>query len=153
MELRPNKKLLLGMATVLWLILVGVGFVKILHYEYQPGQKDAAPYKWPGDSGVLQAHNLATLVVVAHPHCPCTRATVGELAMIMARCQRRLHAVVLFYKPLGFTVNWEKTDLWRSAAAIPGVSVLVDEGGLEANRFHASTSGEAMLYNARGDLL
>jgi hypothetical protein len=153
MEFRRNKKLLLAMTTVLWLTLVGVGFIKILHYEYRPGQEDAAPQKWPADSGVPQAHNLATLVVVAHPHCPCTRATIGELAMIMTRCQGRLHADVLFYKPLGFTVNWERTDLWRSAAAIPGVSVMVDEGGVEANRFRASTSGEVRLYDARGTLL
>jgi hypothetical protein len=50
-------------------------------------------------------------------------------------------------------VAWEKTDLWTSASAIPGVTVRVDDGGVEATRFHIETSGDTLVYDAKGKLL
>jgi hypothetical protein len=91
--------------------------------------------------------------MLVHPHCPCTRATIGELAELMAHCQGRLTAYVLFLKPAGFSDDWEKTDLWQSAASIPGVNVIVDDDGAEARRFHSATSGQTILYDAEGHLL
>jgi hypothetical protein len=78
---------------------------------------------------------------------------MGELAEIMAHTQGRLTAYVLFLKPAGFSEDWEKTDLWQSAASIPGVNVMIDEGGAEARLFNSSTSGQAILYDATGHLL
>jgi hypothetical protein len=54
--------------------------------------------------------------------------------------------------PPGFTSNWAKTSLWRSAAAIPGVSETVDDGR-EARLFGAATSGQTMVYDRNGRLL
>jgi hypothetical protein len=56
-------------------------------------------------------------------------------------------------KPEGVAEDWEKTDLWRSAEAIPGVCVVCDVGGLEARLFGATTSGQAMLFDDGGKLL
>jgi len=41
----------------------------------------------------------------------------------------------------------------RRAAAIPGVNVVADPAGREAQLFHASTSGRTLVYSAEGDLL
>jgi hypothetical protein len=71
----------------------------------------------------------------------------------MAHSQGRLTAYVLFLKPEGFSEDWERTDLWRSAASIPGVTAMLDDQGVEANRFHAATSGQTLLYDAAGVLL
>jgi hypothetical protein len=71
----------------------------------------------------------------------------------MAHSQGRLTAYVLFLKPTDFSEDWEKTDLWRSAASIPGVTAMIDDQGAEANRFHAATSGQTLLYDAAGSLL
>jgi hypothetical protein len=71
----------------------------------------------------------------------------------MTRAQDRVTAYVLFLKPPGFPDYWEETDLWRSAAAIPGVKVLRDDAGAEARRFRAATSGQTLLYDADGRLL
>jgi hypothetical protein len=70
----------------------------------------------------------------------------------MAHSQGRLTAYVLFLKPAGFSEDWEKTDLWRSAASIPGVTAMIDDQGAEADRFHAATSGQTLLYDAAGIL-
>jgi hypothetical protein len=71
----------------------------------------------------------------------------------MAHCQGRLKAYVLFLKPTGFSDDWEKTDLWQSAASIPGVYAVADDGGVEASRFHAATSGQTILYDKDGHLI
>jgi len=53
----------------------------------------------------------------------------------MTHCQGRVHAQALFLKPAGFPDDWEKTDLWNSAARLPGVAVSSDLNGIEAARF------------------
>jgi hypothetical protein len=88
--------------------------------------------------------------MVAHPLCPCSRASVGELASLMTRAAGRLAARVVFVRYAGLEVE---TDLWRSAAAIPGVTVIADEGGREAKLFGAATSGQALLFDRDGRLL
>jgi hypothetical protein len=139
--------------TVLWLVAVSTGLWILWGYENSPGVGAKPPQLWPADSRIQRPQDRATLVMLVHPHCPCTRATVGELAEIMAHAQGRLNAYVLFLKPAGFAEEWEKTDLWQTAAAIPGVSVMVDDGGLEARLFNSSTSGQTILYDAAGHLL
>ncbi|MBT6157511.1 MAG: hypothetical protein HOL01_10035 [Planctomycetaceae bacterium] len=71
----------------------------------------------------------------------------------MARCPGRVDACVLFFKPTGFSAEWDRTDLWSSAEAIPDVKVFSDEDGNEAKRFRATTSGYSLLYNPSGELL
>jgi hypothetical protein len=56
-------------------------------------------------------------------------------------------------KPAGFGPGWEQTDLWRAAAALPGVTVLRDDEGIEARRFGVETSGQTLLYDRRGTLV
>jgi hypothetical protein len=150
---RQAARLILLTTTVLWLAAVSVGLWVLWGYENTPGVSAKPPAVWPADSRIQRARDRATLVIIAHPHCPCTRATVGELAAIMAHAQGRLNAYVLFLKPAGFSEDWERTDLWHSAASIPGVSVMEDDGGAEARRFNSSTSGQTILYDREGRLL
>jgi hypothetical protein len=89
----------------------------------------------------------------AHPHCPCSRASISELARLMPRLPAGTGAHVVFVRPAGTAADWEQTDLWRSAASIPGVSVSRDDDGVEAERFHALTSGLTLVYGSDGRLL
>jgi hypothetical protein len=91
--------------------------------------------------------------MAVHPQCPCTRASIGELERLMAHSNRLVDAYLLFYRPDGVPPDWEQTGLWTRAAAIPGVQVVRDDRGEEAERFGALASGQAMLYSANGDLL
>jgi hypothetical protein len=90
--------------------------------------------------------------MLVHPQCPCSRASIEELAVLMARSRGLVNAHVLMLKPEGQPEEWAQTDLWRSAAAIPGVTVTRDDGGREADLFEASYSGHALLYDAEGRL-
>ncbi|HEY0547003.1 MAG TPA: hypothetical protein VGC91_16615 [Pyrinomonadaceae bacterium] len=148
-----RNRLVLFVSIILWATLVSAGLSALWGYENAPGEVAESPVLWPADSQIQRAPNGATLVMLAHPHCPCTRASIGELASLMAHCQGRLKAYVLFLKPAGFSDDWEKTDLWQSAASIPGVTAVIDDGGVEARRFHAATSGQTVLYDADGRLV
>lgn len=139
--------------TVLWLCLVGIGMSAMWKYQVTPGEVTKSPLHWPADSQIECNTNRATLVMFAHPHCPCTRASINELALIMTHCSEKLDAQVLFLKPTKFPENWEQTDLWLSAEEIPGVNVFSDEDGTEAMKFHAKTSGYSLLFDANGQLL
>lgn len=135
-----------------WVLMIGVGLAVLWSYENTPGTAATPPAQWPHDSSIHLATDHPTLVMLAHPHCPCTRASIGELARLMTQAQGRVTAYALFVKPAGSSEEWEKTDLWQSAASIPGVSVIIDDG-IEAQRFHAATSGQTVLYDPEGRLL
>lgn len=132
--------------------LVSIGLLRMWNFDKQPGHVAATPVSWPVESSIARSQK-DTLIVLVHPHCPCSRATIGELGLLMAHCQNRLNTYVLFYRPSRTGPDWTKTDLWRSAAAIPGVQVVSDVDGREARRFGARTSGQVMLYSATGNLL
>ena len=139
--------------TALWAVAVVVSSAFLIRYEMTPGPDRVAPLKWPARASEPRDSKLPTLVMFAHPRCPCTRATLGELELLMARCQGRLTVQVFFIRPKGSTTDWKETDLWRKASAIPGVSVRWDDAGIEARRFHAETSGQVALYGEDGALL
>jgi hypothetical protein len=70
----------------------------------------------------------------------------------MNHCGRHLDCHLLFIQPEETPPGWARTDIWRSASAIPGVFVQADVGGRLAHVFGADTSGHAMLYDPEGRL-
>ena len=72
---------------------------------------------------------------------------------MMARVGDRVVAYVVFVVPPEDASAWTETDLWARASSIRGVSAVRDEGGVEADRFQAWTSGETVLYGADGHML
>jgi hypothetical protein len=138
---------------VLWIAATAAGLVMLTGYASSPGQIRPAPAQWPTSSRVPLSRDRATLVMFAHPRCPCTRASLGELEKIMAHFQDAVDASVVFLQPSAEDDDWSRTDLWRTAAAIPGVRALADVDGAEAQRFRAATSGQTFVYNDRGELL
>lgn len=146
-------RLFLITACAAWALVIVTGLGALLRYENAPGPAALPPTGWPSESRIQLASDRATLVMLSHPHCPCTRASIEELNRLMAQAQGRVVAYVLFLKPAGSSTDWEKTDLWQSAARIPGVNVVADDDGIEARRFHAVTSGQTALYDSDGHLL
>ena len=146
-------KLKVSALLALWLAGVAAGLFWLTDYAYHANPQAHAQTHWPADTGIQPAPDKPTLLLVGHPQCPCTRATLGELDRLLARRADKLKVQVLFYQPAGVPNDWVKTDLWQSAAAIPGISVIADWEAREARRFGASTSGEVLLYDPQGRLL
>lgn len=138
---------------VLWVAATGTGLAMLALYANSAGKTQPAPSHWPLGSRIQLSDDRASLVLFVHPRCPCTRASLGELEKIVAHYGAAMEPWVVFLKPAGAGNNWEQTDLWRTAVAIPGVHVISDVGGAEARRFHAVTSGQTLVYSDRGELL
>jgi hypothetical protein len=138
---------------ILWLGGVVAGLGLLAGYDNRPGVGASAPSRWPAKSRLAPGNGRPTLVMLAHPRCDCTRASVAELAELMARSSQRPKAYVVFIRPSGVPGDWAQTDLWRTAAAIPDVIVERDDDGREAALFGAETSGQTLLYGADGRLL
>jgi hypothetical protein len=140
-------------ALLAWLTLVGAGMAGLWKYAGTPGTAATAPATWPNQHSLLAAGDRPTLVMFAHPKCPCTRASIGELSILMSHVQGQVAAHVIFFRPATPGVDWDDTDLRRSAAAIPGVEVSSDRDGALATVFGAEVSGQTFLYDVRGRLL
>jgi hypothetical protein len=136
-----------------WLATISTGMWTLMVYAGTPGDPGEPPVTWPEDSTIPPPSDRPVLLLLGHPRCPCTRATLDELARLLARCRDRVRAQVLFLAPAGLPADWWKTDLWESASSIPGVEVSVDADGAEARRFRVVTSGHVLLYGSNGTLL
>jgi len=137
----------------LWLSAIAAGGFVFLRYENTQGVAGHVPQQWPAGAAVPLDPRLDTLVFFAHPHCPCTRASAEELNRLMAKCNGKVAAHVLFLSPANLSEDWTKTDLWKSVGAIPGVTVHADRDGAQARLFGAETSGQVVLFSPRGRLL
>ncbi len=149
--LKPNRKHIATAAFAgVWLVCIAFGLRALVRYEYRAGSVGVAPDSWPAASRIARTNDRDTLVMLAHPLCPCTRASMNELAQIMARTDGKLNAYVLFLKPHNSGADWDDTFLYRSATRIPGVTVLTDVDGEEAKRFGAETSGFTLVFDRDG---
>jgi len=149
-----RKRVILNAAIgLLWLGIVVAATVWMIAYANTPDKTVSPPSNWPQASAVSRDNRFPTLLMFIHPHCPCSRASIGELALLIAHCQGRVNAHVFFLRPAEMDAEWALTDTWRSAAQIPRVTVHRDDAGREARLFHAETSGETELYDAKGVLV
>ncbi len=152
MEPKTKRILAAVLFAIAWMASVAFGMRVLFDYENAPGRVGALPTAWPA-AQIERTADRPILVMFAHPHCPCTRASVGELAQLMARLEGKVQAYVVFVRPKGAGDDWDATDLRRRAEAIPGVKVVIDADGAEARRFGAETSGHTLLFGANGRLL
>jgi hypothetical protein len=146
---RPVQTALFVLGGLSWLAAVGVGFAMLYRYKTAPADQEASLRRWPRESALHLDAERATLLVFAHPACPCTRATLAELARLMARVSSQVAVQVVVVEPPDAPSEWAGSDLADRAASIPGVLVVRDDGR-EAARFQARASGFVALYDVKG---
>jgi hypothetical protein len=131
-----------------------LGFRALLTFDQTPGKVRAVPSSWPSVSAIESSGHGMHVLVFVHPLCACSHATLKELAEVPA-LRKRGGAVpsidILFYRPRNS--GWVEGSLWETARQVPGARIRWDEGGQEAKRFGAATSGFALLYGSKGELL
>lgn len=137
---------------ILWILTVAVGFHSLWTYELTPGEDASAPVTWPKASTIHRSTTQATLLFFAHPHCPCTRASLNELSVLLSALYGQLDTYVLLLTPTTQERAWADTDLRHSATAMPGVRIIEDVDGREAQLFRGTTSGYVLLYDVDGRL-
>src|SRR5947209_9261566 len=89
-----------------WVGAVAAGFVSLWAYEAAPGARGQAPERWPAESRLPRPASRGALVVAIHPRCPCSRATLEELAEVVDRCRGGLDVHVLCYRPPSADPGW-----------------------------------------------
>jgi len=137
-----------------WAGAVLGGLVALARYDNTTSaQEPSAARAWPRAAIMQFDRERPTLLMCLHPQCPCSRASLDELEVLIARSSVPLAATVIFVRPQGAPADWTSGDLWRHANAIPGVRVAIDEGGHDAQLFGAQDSGQTYLYNTSGELL
>jgi hypothetical protein len=136
-----------------WLLAVACAGFALSSYENNPGTSGGNPVQWPADSSLNFVKGRPALVMFAHPHCPCTRSSIEELNRLLTHVSTNISVQVVFMQPSVMPKDWTQSALWKSASAIPGVTVLADADGAEAKRFGAESSGYVVLYNERGNLI
>jgi hypothetical protein len=131
---------------IAWVALVAFGLYVMFAYETTPSRAASAPAVWPTDSAIARNDHGATLVLFAHPACPCTRASLAELAEI-ARAVPATARIEIVFVIAGSLADRS----WELASAIPGAVVAIDTG-IEAARFGVATSGTVVVYDRDGTL-
>ena len=142
-----------GLIGLAWLLGVGGGMRWLGRYESTPWRAGETPGNWPAEVPLVGPQGRPILLLALHPRCPCSRASVAQLARVMARCEGRLSARALVFTPVGAGRSDWGSELLDRLRPIPGVSVVEDRGGITARRFGAFTSGHAVLYDPTGQLL
>ncbi len=140
-------------ACILWSAAITVGTLYGYRYEMTPAETNTVEKQWPALSECELAADSPTLLMFVHPRCPCSRSSLSELAILLTHCPDHVNVQVVFIAPESVPKDWAETDLWESAANIPGVVRRLDRGGTEHRRFGASISGEVFLFLPTGNLV
>jgi hypothetical protein len=140
----------LAVCVAAWAAAVASGFAVLGRYKSAAADQERPAAGWPAQSSVPLSAVRPTLLLFAHPRCPCTHASVSELARLLARLPDRVSTHVLMVQPAGVPDGWADTALWQRAAALPGATVWRDRDGREAARFGAGASGLILLYDPAG---
>src|ERR1700733_4946005 len=114
----------LAILTPLWINAIGVGMFVLMKYDFTPGTAAAPGIHWPNNTQIPLSADCPTLIMFAHPQCPCTRASIVELGKLIASNKNELNAYVVLLTPKVAPPGWDKAALWHSAQSIPGVKVL-----------------------------
>ena len=152
MKRRWILRFALAGAAILWVATVAAAYQATRRFESTPGTAAIAPLSWPTQSRVTPAEGQWTLVMLVHPHCSCSRASVKELEAVLEKAPRSVQPYVLVFRPREFPAGWERTDVYTSATRLRRARVLIDEDGREARLFGGFTSGQTFLYDADGKL-
>ena len=142
----------LVVAGLIWAATVGAMYQAVRRFETTPGRGAAVRTMWPVRSRIVPDRNRWTLVMLIHPHCSCTRASLQELERIIEMSGPSLQTYVLVYRPSDFKAGWEKTETFEAAKHLQRARVIVDPDGREARLFGGFTSGQTFLYDGDGAL-
>ncbi len=143
----------LGPATVLvviWAAIITIVWRANLDYEFTPARNAQPPSHWPVDSRLSRGNGPA-LIVFLHAYCPCSNATLHELAKLLTHLPVGGHAFCVISYPQARESS--ESDLEISARQIPNLQVTVDHEPEQTTLFGATASGTVLFYDADGKLL
>ncbi|MBS1969160.1 MAG: hypothetical protein JSU04_02570 [Bdellovibrionales bacterium] len=128
--------------------------MKILwNYQTTPGVQQKKTTRILNTSLIQLTSQQPTLIMFAHPQCPCTKASITELQGIAQKLRGHVNIKIFFIHPASKDRGWVESSSWALAKKIPDAQVLADPRGMMAKMFSARVSGETLLYSKEGELL
>ena len=134
------RRTLLVAIAVVWGGVVVAGVYAMATHETTPGAAVGAPERWPSASRLPRGPGY-TVAMFVHPDCPCSRASLAELAAVASAAAVSIDVVVAGPDVAG--------EVWDAAGRIRGVVRIIDDG-TEAARFGARTAGQTVVYDPGG---
>jgi hypothetical protein len=150
---RMRRKLKFALLTIVWIGAVALGLHALMAYKAVPGSASQTPATWPENHTVSLSKDNPLLVMFAHPRCPCTKASITELNLLMAQAKGQVDAAVVFYEPENDSADWTNSASIEMTREIPGVRIITDPEGRLAKQFGVETSGHTIVYSPTGKLL
>lgn len=133
-----------------WAAIAVAGSAFFLRYEMTATDKPPSIARWPADTVLPHRAGIPTVLLFAHPRCPCTRASLAEFVALLERLPRDVDASVVFIQPHDAPTEWRDGDLHQRARTLAVAIHEVD--GIEAARFGVSSSGHLVIYDGNGEL-
>lgn len=150
------KRLIVFSAACLWLLGIAFGMNLMMTHETDAGPR-AQPHTIiePSALSTIQSFHSKpySLVMFAHPHCVCTKASLAELRWLAEQCSERAQIITVFVKPEGAPDDWLNADNCQLAKSISEATMQIDEHATLARTFGAMTSGHVFLINREGEIL
>jgi len=139
-------------AAAVWLLAIGGGYSWIMARSFQASELGENPVLDLKTVHMLDVEK-PTLFVFLHPECPCSEATVEELARISERCEGELKIFGIFSDYPTLPQPAGRSRLWNKLESILGARSLLDEDAHLRHSFHAATSGECFLLDTDGHVI
>jgi hypothetical protein len=130
-----------------------LGLYVLTRYTSTSAEVLPLPNQWPKHTTIVRAFDRPTMLISLHPRCVCSRATVEELARLLAQVPVLPRVEVLLYRPDNAPESWGQTDVVIRARSMPGVTIRPDPRGREAELFRMSVSGQTAMYASDGRLM
>ncbi len=150
--MKSHGRVLVSLLAAAWLTAASAGLLVVADYDSKPGDPARPPQQWPGGVMLARSSTKPTVLMFLHPKCPCSRASLHELARLAHGQRDTLDMQVVFAQPNEVADDWAQSDLWESAVANSDFRVVIDHGGVLAKQFGAQTSGQALVYDLTGTL-
>ncbi len=141
---RLTRRVALGALALAWVAAVGFGWNLAMKYETTPGEPSRRV-----DHPATKSSTPFSCVIVAHPLCPCTKATLRAMREVVETYPGKFSCHVVFAgsDATALGVNWEL------AKAIPGATLDSVSPEAARKRFDAHTSGQTFAFDSTGKLL
>lgn len=145
-------KALLVLAYLMWGGLLFIGHLVLFEYEMTASPLADTKRIFPEKSVVQLARGRQNIILFIHPMCPCTMASVDELAELMHVGQEDAIGTVIALMPTELKSEWSSQPVFSALKRIRNVSISYDSDGSQAATFGATTSGHVLIYDGRGVL-
>jgi len=150
--MKSHGRIFLPLLSASWLMAATSGLLLLADYDSKPGHPACPPQQWPDGLRLARSSSKPTLMMFLHARCPCSRASLYELARLAHSERDRLDFYVLFAQPPEVATDWSHTALWENAVANGALHVVIDQDGLLAKQFAVKTSGQVLVYDCEGSL-